>query len=59
MGGAMNESIMGLFPFSMQTFSLNILPQMSFPNFSAGIDAIILLAWLWHEEVKHKIKDFI
>lgn len=25
----------------------------------AGIDAIILLLWLWHEEKLHKIKDFV
>ncbi len=24
-----------------------------------GLDAIILLVWLWHEEKKHKISDFI
>ncbi len=24
-----------------------------------GLDALILLGWLWHEEKKHKISDFI
>jgi len=28
-------------------------------EFLAGLDAIILLLWLSHEEVKHKISDFI
>lgn len=28
-------------------------------EFLAGLDAIILLVWLYHEEVRHKISDFI
>jgi hypothetical protein len=24
-----------------------------------GLDALILLAWFWHEEKKHRISDFI
>ncbi|MBW2974973.1 metal-dependent hydrolase [Candidatus Woesearchaeota archaeon] len=28
-------------------------------NLEMGLDAFILLGWLWHEEVKHKISDFI
>lgn len=57
-GGGMDSGIMWLFPFSMQTFGLHVLSGLS-PNVAAGIDAVILLAWLWHEEVKHKIRDFI
>jgi membrane-bound metal-dependent hydrolase YbcI (DUF457 family) len=49
--------VMLLYPFSMQAFNLNLL-KIS-PNFAAGIDALLLLAWLWHEEIKHKISDFI
>ena len=29
------------------------------PAFEMGLDAFILLGWLWHEEKKHKISDFI
>jgi len=50
--------IMFLYPFSAQMFDLNLLPSLS-RTFTAGIDAIILLLWLWHEEMKHKISDFI
>lgn len=36
--------------FCPHTFSNNIMP---------GLDAVLLIAWLIHEEVKHKIKDYI
>ncbi len=29
------------------------------PALEAGLDAFILLGWLWHEEKRHKISDFI
>lgn len=50
--------IIFFYPFSNATYGLNLLKNFS-PIFFAGIDAIILLLWLWHEEVKHKISDFI
>jgi len=50
--------IMFLYPFSAQMFDLNLLSGLS-TTAIAGIDAIILLVWLWHEEIKHKISDFI
>jgi membrane-bound metal-dependent hydrolase YbcI (DUF457 family) len=50
--------IMLFYPLSTQTFGLNLISNLS-QTVSAGIDAIILLAWLWHEEIKHKISDFI
>jgi len=28
-------------------------------NIPAALDAVILLGWLWHEDKKHKIKDYI
>ena len=46
------------YPFSNVTYGLNLLQNINF-YFFAGIDAIILLLWLWHEEIKHKISDFI
>ena len=50
--------IMLFYPFSNTTYALYLLQNFG-TNFFAGIDAIILLAWLWHEEIKHKISDFI
>jgi membrane-bound metal-dependent hydrolase YbcI (DUF457 family) len=38
-------------PFKLMTVDLR--------EFIMGLDAILLLSWLWHEEHKHKIVDFI
>jgi len=46
------------YPFSNATYGMNILQSVS-PELFASIDAIVLLAWLWHEEIKHKITDYI
>ena len=53
-----NGGIMFFYPFSTSDYALNLLKGTS-AMFFAGIDAIILLLWLWHEEIKHKISDFI
>lgn len=53
-----SRGIMFFYPLSNASYALNLLKNFS-PVLFAGIDAIILLAWLWHEEVKHKISDFI
>jgi len=50
--------MMFFYPFSTATFGLNLLQNVSLGLFAA-IDAVILLLWLWHEEIKHKITDFI
>jgi|TARA_B100002003_G_C14133005_1_gene544908 membrane-bound metal-dependent hydrolase YbcI (DUF457 family) len=50
--------IMLFYPFFDAVYGLNLLQNVG-PTFFAGIDAVILLLWLWHEEVKHKISDFI
>ncbi|MCH8067371.1 MAG: metal-dependent hydrolase [Nanoarchaeota archaeon] len=52
------SGIMFFYPLSNTIYGLNLLQNVT-PKFFAGIDAIILLAWLWHEEIKHKISDFI
>ena len=50
--------IMFLYPFSAAAYGLNLLQNVS-PGMFAAMDAIILMLWLWHEEMKHKISDFI
>ncbi len=50
--------IMFFYPFSNAAYGLNLFVNLS-PEMFAALDAIILLAWLWHEERKHKISDFI
>jgi len=53
-----NGGVMLFYPFSNTQYALNLLKGLSI-DFFAGMDAIILLLWLWHEEMKHKISDFI
>jgi len=50
--------IMFFYPFSTATYGLNLLQNVG-PNIFAAMDAVILLLWLWHEEMRHKISDFI
>lgn len=59
LGGGAYEGIMLFYPFSTIAYKVHLLANIGLRNLPAGIDAIILLAWLWHEEVKHKITDFI
>ncbi len=51
-------SIMLLWPLSTADFSLGLLSE-NMSRIYAGLDALLLLAWLAHEEMKHKIRDFI
>ena len=58
-GGGAYEGIMLLFPLSTEVWKIHLLNYFSFVNIPKSLDAIILLLWLWHEEMKHKISDFI
>src|SRR3989338_9048657 len=51
--------IMFFYPLSTSMLGLNLLSNLATTNVVAGIDAVILLLWLWHEEIKHKISNFI
>ena len=53
-----NNGVMFFYPLSYEQYALNLLKGLSI-DFFAGMDAIILLLWLWHEEIKHKISDYI
>ncbi|MCF7861818.1 metal-dependent hydrolase [Candidatus Woesearchaeota archaeon] len=59
LGGGNGEGVMWLWPFSDAVFKLHLLHILGIANLTHALDAIILLAWLWHEETKHKILDFI
>jgi len=50
--------IMFFWPFLTAQYGLNLI-QHTTPGIFAAMDAVILLLWLWHEEVKHKISSFI
>lgn len=59
LGGGGHEGMMLLWPLSSQVFKIHLLKFFNLDNLPAGIDALLLLIWLWHEEIKHKISDFI
>ena len=49
-----------LYPLSSFSIGLNLIPLKYFEGtFFAGLDAIILVIWLIHEELKHRISDYI
>lgn len=47
------------YPFSTSVYGLNVFGMMNIPLAAEGLEAIVLLAWLWHEEKLHRISDFI
>jgi membrane-bound metal-dependent hydrolase YbcI (DUF457 family) len=59
LGGGSHSGIMWLFPFTLQGWGIHILNSFGMKDLPIALDAVILLGWLWHEEVKHKISDFI
>jgi len=59
LGGGAYEGVMWLWPISTQAFKLHLLRRLSINNIPNALDAIILLAWLYHEEAAHKIRDYI
>lgn len=59
LGGGGHQGLMLLFPFSFQTFKIHLLQYINIKDIPASLDALILLIWLWHEDKKHKILDYI
>lgn len=47
------------YPFSDAAYGLNLVGNLKIPLGVEGLEAIVLLWWLWHEEKTHKISDFI
>tara|TARA_Y100000310_G_scaffold306140_1_gene346985 strand:- start:80 stop:601 length:522 start_codon:yes stop_codon:yes gene_type:complete len=58
-GGGAGDGSMLLYPLSTATYKIHLFSSLGLRNLAAGIDAVILIVWLYHEEVKHKIVDFI
>ena len=52
-------TIAPFYPMSDMMWGLNLLPSRYWQDFSASIDAVLLLLWLVHEEMKHKISDYL
>ena len=56
------SGIMFFYPFSNLTFEIGLLGKLTtleLMKLYAAIDAVALLLWLWHEEMRHKISDYI
>ena len=50
------------YPFSYAAFDIGILGNYSTiqtMQIYAAADAVLLMLWLWHEEIRHKISDYI
>ncbi|MBS3096300.1 metal-dependent hydrolase [Candidatus Woesearchaeota archaeon] len=47
------------YPFSGSVFGLNLIGRLNLPLAVEGLEAFVLLWWLWHEEKLHRISDFI
>lgn len=61
--GGDEGGIMFFWPLSDARYKLFLLVKLGLVSendktIPVAIDALILLAWLYHEEIKHKIKDF-
>ena len=56
--------ILPFYPLSRAGFGLNLLLKIPLPTseiistIEPAIDAILLILWILHEEIKHKISDF-
>lgn len=49
-----------LYPLSSLSAGLNLVSYSGIGGgFMAGLDAILLVLWLVHEEIRHKISDYI
>jgi membrane-bound metal-dependent hydrolase YbcI (DUF457 family) len=59
LGGGDIQGIMALYPLSSEQFRGPYFAIQKDLPLREGIDAIILLLWLFHEERRHKIRDFI
>ena len=55
----LSGKIMPLFPFSTLKVGLELTAGKLGDSILQGIDAILLVLWLVHEEIKHRISDFI
>ena len=47
------------YPFSGTFYGFDLFGRIGYPLIAQGMEAIVLLWWLWHEERTHKISDFI
>lgn len=51
--------IMPFYPLSAATYGLELISGFGIPALAEGIEAIVLLLWLYDVERRHKLSDFI
>ncbi len=59
LGGGMITGIMFFWPFSAMGYKIHLMDKIGLDNLPAALDAVILLLWLYYEETRHKIRDFV
>ena len=47
------------YPLSQAQYGLNLLGKVTWPALIEGLDAIILLVWLWDLDRRHKLRDYM
>jgi len=55
-----SDSVVLFFPLNFNRYGLNLIGSLGeWYNIYAAIDAILLFFWLIHEELEHKISDYL
>ncbi|MDA1196783.1 MAG: metal-dependent hydrolase [Nanoarchaeota archaeon] len=57
--GILTDYIPLFYPFSQAQYGLNLLRNLGWPSLVEGIDAIILLVWLWDLDRRHQLRDYM
>jgi len=58
--GLLMGSVFLFYPFNFFEMSFNLAKVFPWPDsFLAALDAILLVGWLVHEDLKHNIRDFL
>ena len=57
--GILSGYIPLFYPFSQAQYGLNLLGKLAWPSIVQGLDAVILLVWLWDLDRRHKLRDYM
>jgi len=57
--GLLAGTIALYYPFSSLQVGLDLLGNVAFESFMEGLDAIVLLVWLWDLDRRHRLRDYI
>jgi len=57
--GIFSGYVMLFYPLSIVQYGFNLADKIAWPGFMEGLDALILLVWLWDLDRRHKLRDFM